>query len=233
MVCFVWSEETSATACSCLEKNAMSSTIELPHPLDKKLAQEAEREGVSATEHATLLLYVVTALLMEQNSTPFQEAVRNFFVHRSLDAEEVASAVEELVRFCIESPTGKGKTAAALQAALGNGLDLSDFAALRAWRDSVVHLPQVVEQPVDVNLDAVLTDVPPIEEISQEPGRLQRPSARETAPELKRDPERVARVRRARGKFAHTATGLASDELHEERQRDKEKEERRIQGYRP
>lgn len=48
-----------------------------------------------------------------------------------------------------------------------------------------------------------------------------------------RDPERVARVRSLRGKFAQAGRPLASEELHQERQRDKAKEEALIQGYMP
>ncbi len=33
----------------------MSLRLELPRPLDERLAEEAQKEGVSATEHATLL----------------------------------------------------------------------------------------------------------------------------------------------------------------------------------
>jgi predicted HTH domain antitoxin len=39
-----------------------------------------------------------------------------------------------------------------------------------------------------------------------------------------RDPERVARVKRVRGIFAHTRGELASEELHRQRQADKVKE---------
>lgn len=48
-----------------------------------------------------------------------------------------------------------------------------------------------------------------------------------------RDPELVARVRSIRGKYAGAGEGLASEELHRERQRDKEKEERLVRGDRP
>jgi hypothetical protein len=47
-----------------------------------------------------------------------------------------------------------------------------------------------------------------------------------------RDPERVALVRSIRGKYAHTAKMPGTEELHRERQRDKAREEARIQGYR-
>jgi hypothetical protein len=42
-----------------------------------------------------------------------------------------------------------------------------------------------------------------------------------------RDPELVARVKSIRGKYAHL--GVTTEDLHRERQADKEKEERRIQ----
>jgi len=45
-----------------------------------------------------------------------------------------------------------------------------------------------------------------------------------------RDPAFVAVVKSIRGKFAHTATDLATEALHRERQADKEREERRIRG---
>jgi hypothetical protein len=51
--------------------------------------------------------------------------------------------------------------------------------------------------------------------------------------EQERDAELVARVRRIRGKFARKGPGLGSEELHRERQTDKEREERLIQGYGP
>lgn len=46
----------------------------------------------------------------------------------------------------------------------------------------------------------------------------------------KRDPAFVALVKSLRGKFAHTATDLATEALHRERQAEKEREERRIRG---
>jgi hypothetical protein len=49
-------------------------------------------------------------------------------------------------------------------------------------------------------------------------------------PTPERDPAFVALVKSIRGKFAHTATGLATDALHRERQADKAREERRIRG---
>ena len=41
----------------------MPLTIQLPRPLAEELTEAAQREGVSATEHATLLLYLAHALV--------------------------------------------------------------------------------------------------------------------------------------------------------------------------
>ena len=49
-------------------------------------------------------------------------------------------------------------------------------------------------------------------------------------PTLECDPAFIALVKSIRGKFAHTATGLATEALHRERQADKEREERRMRG---
>jgi hypothetical protein len=46
----------------------------------------------------------------------------------------------------------------------------------------------------------------------------------------KRDPAFVALVKSLRGKFAHTATDLATEALHRERRADKEREERHVRG---
>ncbi len=43
------------------------------------------------------------------------------------------------------------------------------------------------------------------------------------------DPELVAQVKALRGKYAHTATTSGVEELHRERQRDKEKEEAQVE----
>lgn len=48
-----------------------------------------------------------------------------------------------------------------------------------------------------------------------------------------RDPELVARVKNARGKFAHQGGELATELLHRERQADKQKEEEMIRRYLP
>ncbi len=48
-----------------------------------------------------------------------------------------------------------------------------------------------------------------------------------------RDPSLVGRVKRIRGKFAHTITSAATEALHQERQVDKLREERRIKDRLP
>ncbi len=46
-----------------------------------------------------------------------------------------------------------------------------------------------------------------------------------------RDPDLLARVARIRGKYAHL--GVSTEDLHRERRKDKEKEERWIAGEKP
>ena len=47
-----------------------------------------------------------------------------------------------------------------------------------------------------------------------------------------RSPERLALVKAIRGKYAHTAREVGTEELHRERLRDREKEETYIRGER-
>lgn len=78
----------------------------------------AEREGVSATERTTLLLYLAHALVGEGKPTPFQEAVRAFLARHSLDPGQVGAAIEELVRICLSE--GKGERPPPLPRELGS-----------------------------------------------------------------------------------------------------------------
>jgi hypothetical protein len=55
----------------------------------------------------------------------------------------------------------------------------------------------------------------------------------ESTPVQERSPELVARVKRVRGKFARGRGERGSEELHRERQADKEREEHADQGRRP
>jgi hypothetical protein len=117
----------------------MSLTIELPNPIDEGLTQEARRKGVSAEEHATLLVVLTMAFLKEQAPTPFQEAVKGFLAQRALDADQIASAFEELVRLCVHADHGEGKASSPLQEALTHAIAHRDGALLRQWRNAAVH----------------------------------------------------------------------------------------------
>ncbi len=95
-----------------------------------------------------------------------------------------------------------------------------------------LHLPPEVESqlravaqergldPVDVAEQLLQTYLPTV---TRTP-----PANNMATPE--RDPAFVALVKCLRGKFAHTATEMATETLHRERQTDKEREERRIRG---
>ena len=76
--------------------------------------------------------------------------------------------------------------------------------------------------PVEVAEDLLQTYLPVV---TRKP-----PATGMTTP--KRGPAFVALVKSLRGKFAHTATDLATEALHRERQAEKEREERRIRGTR-
>ena len=188
----------------------MPLTIQLPRPLDEELIEEAQREGVSATEHAALLLYLAHALVSEGRPTPFSEAVRAFLARHSLDAAQVSAAFEELLRLCLKQDEG----CSPLEKADGT-LAQGDLSLLTQWRNALVH-------GVEAGAEAIPATLPQAQHHAE--------SADEEVPrDQERDPELVARVKSIRGKFARSGTGLASEELHRERQADKEKEERQVQ----
>lgn len=107
----------------------MSITVELPGPLGEELAEVAEKAGMSAQEHATILLCVVTALLHRGHGTPFEEEVRRVVASSSLDADRVAAALEEVVALCAAAGTTRD----------GDPDPSRTFRALREWRDGTVH----------------------------------------------------------------------------------------------
>jgi hypothetical protein len=163
----------------------MPLTLDLPQPLNEELTLEATREGLAPTEHATLLLYLATALLREDDLTPFQEAVRIFLSSRSLDADRLASALEELVRLCVAEAHDEVKTSSPLQnarsgsVAAQQGLHADSEAAflsrLRAWRDVVVHVAGPVKnQRFDESFDAVKSNRRPLNSPVQRSGRVGR-----------------------------------------------------------
>jgi uncharacterized protein (DUF433 family) len=92
----------------------MTLEIEVPKSLDEELTQQAAMEGTDKQEHATLLLYLATALLRGTETTPFREAVKVF----------------------------------------------------RAQHP--------VEQAMDLDYDTLLSSLPPLDGIYQQPGRMNR-----------------------------------------------------------
>src|SRR5262245_42669400 len=202
----------------------MSLMIALPEPLGDELASQAQREGVSAAEHATLLLYLATALLKGESLTPFQEAVRSFLVYHSLDAGRIASVLEELVRVCLES---RGEKGTPFLDAAGDTAARSDLTLGLHWRNAIAHA-------VDVRSGVPVSDHPL--DATPQPTEQRQPDAddgRRTPHEAERDPDLVARVKRIRGKFARSGDVLASEALHRERQADKKKEEQHVSGGKP
>ncbi len=145
----------------------MPLTLELPAQLEEDLKQEAEKEGVPATDHAALLLSIITALLRETEATPFRNALREFFSQHSLDAEQVALVLEELVEQCLQEDD-KGKASATFQQKVGNAIPRQVYENLREWRNWQVH------QPIDASLDQVTSPLPPPHRVIQREGRLVR-----------------------------------------------------------
>ncbi len=123
----------------------MSLTLELSAQLEEDLRYEAQKEGVPATEHATLLLTILTALLREARTTPFQEALETFLSQHSLDAKLVASVFEVLVRECLEAHD-EGKASYESQEYWSDAVSRRVYENLRAWRNRQVHQP-IVQRP--------------------------------------------------------------------------------------
>lgn len=143
----------------------MPLTLELPAQLEEDLRHEAQKEGVPATERATLLLSILTALLREARITPFQDALETFLSQHSLDAKLVASVFEELVRECLEAHD-EGKTSYESQESWSDAVSLRVYENLRAWRNGQVH------QPIDESIDEVVFPFSPLSQPVQRPGRM-------------------------------------------------------------
>jgi hypothetical protein len=165
-----------------LEWNEMPITLDLPPPLNEEITLEAEREGVPAADHATLLLYLASSLLRGEAPTPFQEAVKDFLSYHSLDADRVSSVFEELVSLCLAAVHDEGKSSRAFQEALtGTAVPPEDsrpeslfLPRLKAWRNAIVHSRSAVDRPVDYSPEAVISDLPPSEALRQRAGRTSR-----------------------------------------------------------
>jgi len=99
----------------------MRLTLELPPQLGEALREDADKAGLSLEEHARVLLYLATALLNDEQETPFQHAVQTFVEH-SVDAEQVASVFEKLVaRYSRINEDGAPVDVAELSARLRSG----------------------------------------------------------------------------------------------------------------
>lgn len=137
------------------ERKAISLTLELPSPINEELTQDSQREGISETEHAALLVCLASAFKQDEPHSLFQKAVRDFLADHSLDAEQLGSVFEELVRACL-AVHDAGRASAGIQRQLSQ------------WRNAAVH------RPVDESHDAVMSDVSPRDTILQHYGRLMR-----------------------------------------------------------
>jgi hypothetical protein len=122
----------------------MSLPLELPPPINQELTQDSQREGISEMEHAALLLCLASAFKHEEPVTPFQNAVREFLSHRSLDAEQVFSVFEELVHVCLAvNEAGRNdKTADKEQTE-------EIYLFLKQWRSATVHEPSNISYVVN------------------------------------------------------------------------------------
>ena len=114
----------------------MSLTIELPKPIEDELAADANRDG----EQASLLLLVARSMTREGQATPFGQAVKAVFASQSINADQVVSVVEHLLKLCaggseFESDSQTDKMAS-------EGLDIEQARGLLLhWRSLAVHLP--------------------------------------------------------------------------------------------
>ncbi|HLL82281.1 MAG TPA: hypothetical protein VK420_06505 [Longimicrobium sp.] len=99
----------------------MRITLEVPPQLGEALREDAEKAGLSLEEHVKVLLYLATAMLNDEQETPFQHAVQTFVEH-SVDAGQVASVFEKLVaRYARPEQDGAPLNAADLSARLRSG----------------------------------------------------------------------------------------------------------------
>ena len=75
----------------------MSLTLELPTPLVEELTRAAKQRNVSPEEYVTRLVELVVALTQNGWDTPLRDEVKLFLSNRSVNADQVASVLGELV----------------------------------------------------------------------------------------------------------------------------------------
>ncbi len=192
----------------------MAVTLEIPRPLDKELTQEAAREGVSLDNHATVLLYLVNALIAEEQPSPFKQAVREYIASNNLDVQHVTRVFESLLALCLYHDTGNETST--FQRVLANEQLGDDIALLRDWRNSVVH-------SIDFSASTWASLLPLTEPALQSASRVPRtPDILITSEDT--EEARIRAIHAARGSMKQARVSV--DDLHRERQRDKEKEEK-------
>ncbi len=150
----------------------MPLTIDLPPQLRQELEDEAQQEGVSVVDHATLLLYLVVALLHEPKETPFQHAVELFLSQHSLDADLIATVFEELVRQCL-TVQQEDKSPFASHAEADPLARDSVGESLRTWRSGYVHRA-LMGQAEGTSSREMPGDLVSTSPIAQSPGQARR-----------------------------------------------------------
>jgi hypothetical protein len=112
-------------------RGKMALLIDLPSPVEEDLAVVAKREGVSASEQATFLLELMTALTREGRKTPFRSAVKAFLQENAFDADRLAEVFEKLRAFCLNNSVPDSPTT---DRAFSSSIEL-----LHDWRSPAVH----------------------------------------------------------------------------------------------
>ena len=125
---------------------------------------------------------------------------------------------ESLLALCLYHDTGKATST--FQRVPASEQSGDDIALLRDWRNSVVH-------GMDLSASSWSSLLPPMKSALQSAGRVSRTAEVLNTPEEVEE-ARIRAIRAARGGMKQSRVSV--DDLHRERQRDKEKEERGLRG---
>ena len=176
----------------------MTISIDLPFPLDQELAVEAEREGTSASEQATLLIHLATALTGAGRKTLFRSVVRAYLKQNALDADRLAVVCEELMALCLHDRDGSTTLSTGVSPTSTGRLNSEEVRALlREWRSPSAHVS------LDHDVEISVSEPPPSESLIQSMGRMNRVSAL--------------------GKYAHI--GLSTEMMMREKQEEIDRED--------
>jgi hypothetical protein len=149
----------------------MTLSIDLPPPLDEELAIEANREGVSVSDRATLLLHLMTALARDGRKTPFRSVVRSFLERNAIDADHMAEVCEALMALCLHDTDQLPKPPDTASINADYPIDADHARSLlRHWRNTEVH------QSVAKDIEVSLSGLPPLDHLLQRSGRVRRAS---------------------------------------------------------